>query len=425
MKHVKKILGVLLAVCILLGGIQTLEVKASTTKLSKSSLTLVVQDSYSLRMIGSKKAVKWTSSSPKVATVTSKGVVKAKTSGSAVITAKTAGKKYTCKVTVLPYMDKISKEIAQSFAVVIHMFETSRCNMDSLNIMYMYKITPMEFTMLDFSGTTADYVMKYSIEDMYGKTSTEYQCYNSKTQRGMGGTANWEQEEQNYQIKKTFSKQEFSKIVNLAYEIAQGKYILGDQGQIGLAKHNWVRKGTTTKLKLNNTEKKAVWSSTNTKVVTVDKTGKIKAVNEGVAVIKAKLDGKTYKCRVYVTKNWSDLEWELLQRQALESCGYKYCEDLEVVDIAFGKFKVEQQKNDMNTIPMEWEGQIMVHIRGKNNKGVEKEYYKVFGQNGNKTGMECYSLPEYFKTVEVTRKFSKTDLEKANNYMQDIFKNLL
>ena len=113
-------------------------------------------------------------------------------------------------------MDKISKEIAQSFAVVIHMFETSRCNMDSLNIMYMYKITPMEFTMLDFSGTTADYVMKYSIEDMYGKTSTEYQCYNSKTQRGMGGTANWEQEEQNYQIKKTFSKQEISKIVNLA-----------------------------------------------------------------------------------------------------------------------------------------------------------------------------------------------------------------
>ena len=160
MKHVKKILGVLLAVCILLGGIQTLEVKASTTKLSKSSLTLVVQDSYSLRMIGSKKAVKWTSSSPKVATVTSKGVVKAKTSGSAVITAKTAGKKYTCKVTVLPYMDKISKEIAQSFGGVIRMFETSRYNMDSLNFMYMYKITPMEFAMLDFSGTTEDYVMK-------------------------------------------------------------------------------------------------------------------------------------------------------------------------------------------------------------------------------------------------------------------------
>ena len=92
---------------------------------------------------------------------------------------------------------------------------------------------------------------------------------------------------------------------------------------------------------------------------------------------------------------------------------------------AFGKFKVEQQKNDIDTIPVEWEGQIMVHIRGKNNKGVEKEDYKGFGQNGNKTGRECYSLPEYFKTVEVTRKFSKTDLEKANNYMQDIFKNLL
>jgi hypothetical protein len=51
--------------------------------------------------------VKWTSSKKSVATVSSKGVVKAKKKGTATITAKVSGKKYTCKVTVL----KSEKEI--------------------------------------------------------------------------------------------------------------------------------------------------------------------------------------------------------------------------------------------------------------------------------------------------------------------------
>lgn len=51
-------------------------------------------------MKGTKKKVKWSSSKKKIATVTKKGVVKAKKKGTAKIVAKIGKKKYTCKVVV-------------------------------------------------------------------------------------------------------------------------------------------------------------------------------------------------------------------------------------------------------------------------------------------------------------------------------------
>ena len=53
-----------------------------------------------LKVKGTKKKVKWSSSKKKIATVTKKGVVKAKKKGTAKIVAKIGKKKYTCKVVV-------------------------------------------------------------------------------------------------------------------------------------------------------------------------------------------------------------------------------------------------------------------------------------------------------------------------------------
>ena len=47
-----------------------------------------------------KGKVKWSSSKKKVATVSAKGVVMAKSKGKSIITAKAASKKLKCKVTV-------------------------------------------------------------------------------------------------------------------------------------------------------------------------------------------------------------------------------------------------------------------------------------------------------------------------------------
>ncbi len=56
------------------------------------------------------------------------------------------------------------------------------------------------------------------------------------------------------------------------------------------------------KLKLKGTKKKVTWKSSNKKVATVSKSGKVTARKIGKATIVAKVKGKKYKCKVYVEK---------------------------------------------------------------------------------------------------------------------------
>lgn len=97
MKRNKKILTVitilLLIVCM------AIPVSAAG-KINKKKATLKVGQTLQLKVTGTKGKVKWKSSKKSVATVSSKGRVKAKKKGSATITAKVGKKKYTCKVTV-------------------------------------------------------------------------------------------------------------------------------------------------------------------------------------------------------------------------------------------------------------------------------------------------------------------------------------
>ena len=111
MKNIKKALAVFLAALTIFAftpvidyavpQAQTSIVAQAAVRLSKKSVTLVVGNSVTLKVKGTKKAVKWSTSNKKVATV-KKGKVTAKKAGKATITAKVAGKKYTCKVTVKP-----------------------------------------------------------------------------------------------------------------------------------------------------------------------------------------------------------------------------------------------------------------------------------------------------------------------------------
>ena len=75
-------------------------VEAATVKLNKKKATLYVGETLQLKLKGTKKTVKWSSSNKKIATVSSKGKVKAEKKGTATITAKVGNKKYTCKLTV-------------------------------------------------------------------------------------------------------------------------------------------------------------------------------------------------------------------------------------------------------------------------------------------------------------------------------------
>lgn len=73
---------------------------ASKVRLNKTKLSLNVKKTYQLKVTGTTKKAKWSTSNKTVATVNSKGKITAKKKGTATITAKVSGKKYTCKVTV-------------------------------------------------------------------------------------------------------------------------------------------------------------------------------------------------------------------------------------------------------------------------------------------------------------------------------------
>lgn len=101
MKIIKKSITTLIivAMAFTLAMPVTAQAKAKPT-LNKTKITIFVKKSYQLKVKGTSKKAKWTTSNKKVVAVNSKGKITAKKKGTAKITAKVSGKRYTCKVTV-------------------------------------------------------------------------------------------------------------------------------------------------------------------------------------------------------------------------------------------------------------------------------------------------------------------------------------
>lgn len=114
MKTIKRIVGVFLfALTIALVAPSVMSVNENiriveaATKINKKKVTLIKGQTTTLKITGTQKKIKWSSSKKSVASVSSKGKVTAKKNGTATITAKVGSKKYTCDVSV--QVPKISK----------------------------------------------------------------------------------------------------------------------------------------------------------------------------------------------------------------------------------------------------------------------------------------------------------------------------
>lgn len=102
-------------------------VQAASIKLNKTKVTMNVKEKYTLKVKGTKKKVKWSSSKKSVATVNSKGKITAKKAGTATITAKVGSKKYKCKVKVeAPKINKTSQTIHISDTYTLKVNKTSQ-----------------------------------------------------------------------------------------------------------------------------------------------------------------------------------------------------------------------------------------------------------------------------------------------------------
>lgn len=105
MKKMFKLFAVVLSfvmVITILTPISTAQ--AATIKLNCTKKTIYEGDTFKLKVKGTKKKVKWSSSNEGIASVNSKGVVTGECDGKATITAKVAGKKLKCKIVVKEYI---------------------------------------------------------------------------------------------------------------------------------------------------------------------------------------------------------------------------------------------------------------------------------------------------------------------------------
>lgn len=95
----------------------------AAVKLNQKTVTLIKGQSTTLKIKGTKKKAKWSSSKKNVATVNQKGKVTAKKKGTTIITAKVGSKKYKCKVTVqTPNISKksITLQKGQTFTLKVN-----------------------------------------------------------------------------------------------------------------------------------------------------------------------------------------------------------------------------------------------------------------------------------------------------------------
>ena len=97
-KTIRRIIPLLLILVLCVGFVP--QKAEAAVRLNRSTATVGIRQTITLKVTGAKTKVKWKSSNKKIATVSSKGVVKGIKKGTATITAKVKKKKYTCRVTV-------------------------------------------------------------------------------------------------------------------------------------------------------------------------------------------------------------------------------------------------------------------------------------------------------------------------------------
>lgn len=246
MKNLKKILSIFLAIVLLLSSTALLNsesVNAASLKLNKTKITLVAGKSANLKVSGTNKKVKWSTSEKTIVTVSQEGKVTGKNAGTATITAKVGKQSLQCKVTVRATLNRTTATIAKNGSIklslkgaIVKSFNSS--NKKIATVSKEGKVVAKRkgkatITVVDVNGKK--YICKITVEDP---------SLNKKSVT--------------LQIKQSY------------------------------------------RLKLNGNTQKVSWSSSNESVARVDSKGRVTAYSEGNAVITAKVGNKSFKCKITV-----------------------------------------------------------------------------------------------------------------------------
>lgn len=269
MKKLKKILYIFMLVfainmvlpantMIFTGNVQA---NAAIT-INKKTATLIKGQSVALKIKGTKKKAKWTSSNSKIAKVASNGKVTAKAKGTATITATVSGKKYECKIIV----------------------ETPSISKTKQTAYVGQKIT------LKINGTKQKVVWKTSNKKI-------------ATVNGSGDVVL--KKKGSVTITATVAKKSYKCKITVKNAVRVNSFSLGYNSLR-------IKEGEFQNINYylspsNATNKKITWSSSDSSVAKVDADGNVFGISPGNAIITAICDGKKAICTVNVARYFNEI----------------------------------------------------------------------------------------------------------------------
>ena len=151
MKKLKSLLiSLALALVCVSMVISTDVVEAASVRLNKTSITMYTGQTSTLKVSGTSKKVTWSTSNKKVATVSYRGVVSAKSSGSATITARVNNKNLKCKVTVKKQATNNKKAALKAYYSFLKSYKfTSEYSTRGFNLAYINNDSIPELIVFD------------------------------------------------------------------------------------------------------------------------------------------------------------------------------------------------------------------------------------------------------------------------------------
>ncbi len=163
----------------------TVGTPVTKVKLNKTKSTMTIGKKQTLKATvtpkkASSKAVVWKSSNKKVATVTSKGVVKAKKAGTVTITATAkdgSGKKATCKVTVKKAAVVKPVDPVPVTPLGIKSVKIVQGDMMEVTFTKATALTAADFNVWAKRYENADYLKKYTVSHVTTTDSITYKVY--------------------------------------------------------------------------------------------------------------------------------------------------------------------------------------------------------------------------------------------------------
>lgn len=320
-KLLKRCISTVLAVVLLFSGfiVPANAEGTSVIGLNKTSATVYVGSSVTLKMTGTSKRVKWSTSKASVASVNSKGKVTGIKQGSATITAKVAGVSYKCKIKVEKVKlskSKVSLTCGNSTKIKLNggkikSVKSSKTSVASVS--KTGKITakkPGTATITVVSKKGKSYTCKVTVKAGLSKTKATLVKGQSITVSLKGAT----------------TKSVKSNKTSVASVSKKGKIKAKAKGSATITftdtnkkKYTFklkvenpslnvssltLKAGETSVLKLGGNTQKVTWSSENKAIAEVNTEGAVTAKSAGTTNICAKVEsGKIYKCKVAVEEN--------------------------------------------------------------------------------------------------------------------------